>query len=217
MFLYILPGQISASMTTFTRTLDEYSTTANQEIVPEKKQQAQTRIEGFRNELKETREEFNRLKQVRSESVYESNRAELIERRVHGGGTRHSGDDSILSENPYGGGSSSNGIGGSGSGSMYSNMSRTDGLARERDMLGRAGDQLDEFLERGKLVLENLGEQREMLKNTRRRIYSVANTLGISNETIRMVERRATQDKKIFYGGIFILIVCFYYILKWFG
>lgn len=96
-------------------------------------------------------------------------------------------------------------------------MSRNDGLARERDTLGRAGAQLDEFLERGKLVLGDLGEQRELLKSTQRKIYSVANTLGISNDTIRMVERRATQDKRIFYGGIFVMLVCFYYILKWFG
>lgn len=88
---------------------------------------------------------------------------------------------------------------------------------RERDTLGRAGAQLDEFLERGKLVLGDLGEQRELLKSTQRRIYSVANTLGISNDTIRMVERRATQDKRIFYGGIAFMLFCFYYILNWFG
>lgn len=196
-------------MATLSRTLDEYSTAANQELVPEKKQQALTRIEKFRAELKASRDEFNRLKQIRSESMYENNRAELIERRVHG--TR----EGSASENPYGDNAGSGGTRGGPNG--YGHLSRDEGLTQERDILGRAGDQIDEFLERGKLVLENLGEQREMLKSTRRKIYGVANTLGISTDTIKMAERRATQDKRIFYGGIFILIVCFYYILKFFG
>jgi len=40
--------------------------------------------------------------------------------------------------------------------------------------------------------LQNLGEQKAMLKNTQRKLYSVANTLGVSRDTIRMVERRVT-------------------------
>lgn len=62
--------------------------------------------------------------------------------------------------------------------------------------------QLDEYLERGRAVLGDLGQQREMLKGTQRKLYSVANTLGISGDTIRMVERRAKQDKWIFWAGV---------------
>jgi golgi SNAP receptor complex member 2 len=51
-------------------------------------------------------------------------------------------------------------------------------------------------------VLGNLGAQKDMLKNTQRKLYSVANTLGVSGDTIRMVERRAKQDKWIFWGGV---------------
>lgn len=51
-------------------------------------------------------------------------------------------------------------------------------------------------------MLGDLGHQREMLKGTQRRLYSVANTMGISGDTIRMVERRAKQDKWIFWGGV---------------
>lgn len=61
---------------------------------------------------------------------------------------------------------------------------------------------LDEYLERGRAVLGDLGQQREILKGTQKRLYSVANTLGISGDTIRMVERRAMQDKWIFWGGV---------------
>ena len=66
-----------------------------------------------------------------------------------------------------------------------------DHLFRERDFASRTHE-LDEFLDRGWSVLQNLGEQKAMLKNTQRKLYSVANTLGVSRDTIRMVERRVT-------------------------
>ena len=63
---------------------------------------------------------------------------------------------------------------------------------------------LDEYLERGRAVLGDLGDQREMLKGTQKKLYSVGNTLGISGDTIRMVERRAKQDKWIFWAGVIV-------------
>jgi Snare region anchored in the vesicle membrane C-terminus len=75
--------------------------------------------------------------------------------------------------------------------------------------------QLDEFLDRGADVLSNLGQQRELLKGAQRRLYSVGSTLGISGDTIRMVERRARQDKRIFWGGVVIFFVFCYLVLRW--
>ena len=66
---------------------------------------------------------------------------------------------------------------------------------------------LDEYLERGRAVLGDLGQQREMLKGTQKRLYSVGTTLGISGDTIRMVERRAKEDKWIFWGGVVIFFL----------
>jgi Golgi SNAP receptor complex protein 2 len=88
---------------------------------------------------------------------------------------------------------------------------------RERDFLSRTDNQLDEFLDRGRAVLSDLAEQRTMLKGTQKKLYSVANTLGISGNTIRMIERRAQQDKWFFYGGIVVFFVFCYFVLKWFG
>ena len=75
--------------------------------------------------------------------------------------------------------------------------------------------QLDEFLDRGRAVLGDLGQQREMLKGTQRKLYSVANTLGISGDTIRMVERRAKQDKWIFWGGVVVFVVFVVLVLRY--
>lgn len=54
-----------------------------------------------------------------------------------------------------------------------------------------------------------------MLKGTQRKLYSVANTLGISGDTIRMVERRAKQDKWIFWAGVVIFVIFVYLVLRW--
>jgi Golgi SNAP receptor complex protein 2 len=80
-------------------------------------------------------------------------------------------------------------------------------VLREKSFFNQTSNQLDEFLDRGRAVLGDLGDQREMLKGTQRKLYSVANTLGISGDTIRMVERRAMQDKWIFYGGVVVFFL----------
>uniref|UniRef100_A0A060T5L8 Protein transport protein BOS1 n=1 Tax=Blastobotrys adeninivorans TaxID=409370 RepID=A0A060T5L8_BLAAD len=195
-----LQGQISATLTSFSRTVDDYASAAKNEIVAERTEKANQRIEAFRKQIVESREQFKRLKQQREESIHSTAQQELFGRRAG----RHPQQEDELSENPYSHSASPSG------------MSRGEGLEREGDVLARAGHQIDEFIERGRQVLTDLGEQSSMLQNTQKAIYSVGNTLGLSNETIRMAERRAREDKWIFYGGVLFMFVCFYYIIKWF-
>ena len=86
---------------------------------------------------------------------------------------------------------------------------------REQSFAQQANAQLDEFLERGRNVLGDLGQQREMLKGTQKKLYSVGNTLGISGDTIRMVERRAKQDKWIFWGGVVVFVGFVWLVLRY--
>ena len=92
---------------------------------------------------------------------------------------------------------------------------REDHVFRERNVLAGANATLDEFMERGRAVLGDLSDQREMLKGTQRRLYSVANTLGVSGDTIRMVERRARQDKWIFWAGVVVFFVFCWLVLRY--
>jgi Golgi SNAP receptor complex protein 2 len=64
-------------------------------------------------------------------------------------------------------------------------------------------------------VLGDLSQQREMLKSTQRRLYSVGNTLGISGDTIRMVERRAKEDKWIFGAGVVVFFLFCWLVLHY--
>ena len=62
-------GQISASLTSFSRTVDDYNRQAKQELVPEKQQKGFERVKTFRNEQSEYRERFDRLRREADERV----------------------------------------------------------------------------------------------------------------------------------------------------
>jgi Golgi SNAP receptor complex protein 2 len=215
-----LLGQISASLTSFSRTLDSYSDLAKSELNPLKKEKAEERITSFRAELQSFREEFKELKLQSEEAQSSVNRQELLGRRPH---------NTATPDNPYSNAAISSGPAihspwapkpqdsGSRSLSMGSgDYTRETHALREQNFFANTHTALDEYLARGQAVLGDLGQQREMLKGTQKRLYSVANTLGVSGDTIRMIERRAKQDKWIFWAGVLIFFLfcwlCLHYL-----
>lgn len=227
-----LQGQITTSLTSFARTLDDYQRSIDVELVPDKAAKGKDRIANFRTELLEFRSQFAELKHTKEEQGHAADRSELLGRRPH---------TSQTPENPYsdaamkaGSASSSNplfrtsnpnftpGQSGVNSYSAYqspyglgNDQSRENHALREQSFFGSANTTLDEYLERGRAVLGDLGDQREMLKGTQRKLYSVGTTMGISGDTIRMVERRAKEDKWIFWGGVVVFCLFVYFVLKW--
>lgn len=217
-------GSLSASLTSFSRNLDEYDQLAKQELVIAKQEKALERLKNFRAELSEYKEQFAALKAQRDDAQHTQNRAELLGRRPYAAATP---------ENPYanvgGGGSAAATTGeiptnryGSG-GAVGSQMSmgsndytRETHALREQNFFASTNQTLDEYIARAQGVVGDLGQQRDMLKNTQKRLYSVANTLGVSGDTIRMIERRAKQDKWIFFAGAFIFFgfvwLCLHYL-----
>lgn len=55
--------------------------------------------------------------------------------------------------------------------------------------------------------MESLRDQRTTLKGAHRRLVDMANTLGLSNATMRLIERRVSEDKVILIGGMLITIL----------
>ncbi|KAI0394145.1 V-snare-domain-containing protein [Xylariaceae sp. FL0594] len=204
-------GSLSASLTAFSRTLDEYSNLAKQELNPAKKEKAQERLRNFRAELADIRAHLDQLKARREDAAHEQNRSELLGRRpfttstpenpyAHAAGAS-SPSTTAVPTNRYGSG----GLVGGGQLSMGSgDYTREAHAMREQNFFASTNTALDDYIARGQAVLGDLGAQRDMLKNTQRRLYSVANTLGVSGDTIRMIERRARQDKWIFWAGVVI-------------
>ncbi|CCX08989.1 synaptobrevin [Pyronema domesticum] len=203
-----LQGQISASLAALNRTIDDYDAMARRELIPAKKEKAEQRVQNFKKELSEYRAHFEKLKGDRQDSEMTTTRNDLLNRRGH---------SSATPENPYSGSTHARAPSFVPAPTIYASASTEDHHFRERNFLGQADTQLDEFLDRGRAVLQDLSDQREMLKNTQKKLYSVANTLGISGDTIRMIERRAKEDKYIFWGGVVIFFVFCYFVLRWFG
>ncbi|CAK7240433.1 MAG: Protein transport protein bos1 [Sporothrix thermara] len=199
-------GALSASLTAFTRTVDEYSALAKQELNPAKQEKAYDRIRNFQTELGEFRAQFDSLKAARDDAAHQNNRSELLGRRPY----------AATPENPYA--TNSTGLrsaagAGAGAGAGHSrSMSTAEDqreahALREQNFFASTNTALDEYIARGQAVLGDLGNQRDMLKNTQKRMYTVANTLGISGDTIRMVERRAREDKWIFGAGVIVFFL----------
>ncbi|KAL9042561.1 MAG: hypothetical protein Q9180_000524 [Flavoplaca navasiana] len=201
-----LQGQISASLTSLSRTIDDYSETAKKELIPTKKEKAHERIKTFRSDLLDYRQTFNRLKKDREDSQSTQARTELLGRRPHHTSTPENpyAQQSLPSSSPLFSSTTQRNPQQSsqlGFGAGPNDYTRETHALREQSFMSSTNTALDEYLERGRAVLGDLGQQKEILKGTQKRLYSVANTLGVSGETIRMVERRAKQDKWIFWVG----------------
>ncbi|KAI4283295.1 MAG: hypothetical protein L6R38_002260 [Xanthoria sp. 2 TBL-2021] len=200
-----LQGQISASLTSLSRTIDDYSETAKKELIPTKQEKAHERIKTFRSDLLDYRQTFDRLKRDREDSQTTQARTELLGRRPHHTSTPENpyAQQSLPSSSPLFSTTQRNPHQSSqlSFGASPNDYTRETHALREQSFMSSTNTALDEYLERGRAVLGDLGQQKEILKGTQKRLYSVANTLGVSGETIRMVERRAKQDKWIFWAG----------------
>ncbi|EGV60724.1 protein transport protein bos1 [Yamadazyma tenuis] len=196
-----LQGSISTSLTSFRKTVKEYGDLIKQNAKDQSIAKHDARLERFEQELADFTRKFDDLKVQRESTIHESNRQELLGRRH----TQH------VSDNPY------DQTGGSEPASQQQqsqSMAYSEGLYNEKNALQRGSQQLDQILEMGQQAFEDIVEQNQILQQLGARFESSLMTLGVSQTTIRTIERRARQDKWLFWGGVIIMFVCFWYILK---
>lgn len=215
-------GSLSASLTAFSRTLDEYSALSKQELNAAKQEKAFERLRNFRQELHDYRAQFDSLKASRDDAVQTQNRTELLGRRPFAATPEnpYSGAGAAASSSGYGvstGGygharnasASERGVGGG------ADATRESHAFREQSFFASTNSALDEYIARGQAVLGDLGNQKETLKGAQKRLYDVGSTLGLSGNTIRMIERRAKQDKWIFWGGVVVFFLFCWLVLHY--
>jgi hypothetical protein len=207
-------------LTSFSRLIDDYADKAKGELNSAKAEKAIERLKSFRADLSSYREQFTALKAQRDDQITTINRTELLGRRPHHTATPDNPySNANIAANAQANTNSPWAPSGSGSGSGLGmgsgDVSREAHAFREQNFFANTHSALDDYLARGQAVLGDLGQQREMLKGTQKRLYSVANTLGVSGDTIRMVERRAKQDKWIFGAGVVIFFVFCWLVLKY--
>ncbi|WVF71500.1 hypothetical protein IAT40_006306 [Kwoniella sp. CBS 6097] len=203
-------GQITTTLGALSRLIDDYDSMARKEMVTAAREKANTRVAKLKNEHKELKARFERAKSegqlkarndllgssTSSASPYSSSSGpsyanSVSQRRssAHPNAANANGPNSPLHESPFGSSSSS-----SGNPLFQPNhpipTSRDDYALREHSFLQNSENNIDQYIAQGRAVLENLVEQRGILKGTRRKLLDTANTLGLSRETIGWVERR---------------------------
>lgn len=79
--------------------------------------------------------------------------------------------------------------------------------AQHNSSLRNAVNGVDGLISHGTEILDNLRSQRITLKGAHKRLIDIGNTLGLSNTTMRLIERRARQDGFILVAGMVITCI----------
>ncbi|XP_023224415.1 Golgi SNAP receptor complex member 2-like isoform X3 [Centruroides sculpturatus] len=90
-----------------------------------------------------------------------------------------------------------------------------DHALQHSNSLNNAHRGVDELIMSGSNVLNNLRDQRGTLKGVHKKILDIANTLGMSNTVMRLIEKRTYQDKFILFGGMFLTCVIMFLVVKY--
>lgn len=73
--------------------------------------------------------------------------------------------------------------------------------------MNNAHQGVDDMISTGGSILESLRNQREMLKGARNKMVSIGNTLGLSDHTMKLIERRLREDGWVMLGGMFVTLL----------
>ena len=204
-----LQGAITTSLTAFRKTIKEYSDLLEKNVNDTSYTKHENRLNKFNQDLNET------LKKQRDIQVQEANKQELLGRR-HISTTATAALGSTSSDNPYESSSNPSQQQQQQLQDEQNTMFYREGLYHEKNSLERGSEQLDRILEMGQQAFEDIVEQNEILRKVQTKFEESLITLGVSQGTIRSVERRAKQDKWLFWFCVVVMLVVFYYIVKLF-
>ncbi|KAG8890288.1 protein transport protein bos1 [Tulasnella sp. 403] len=224
-----LQGQISASLAALNRTVDDYDSMAKREMIKAKQEKAYTRIQKFRADYAELRSQFEAEKATASNARQAVQRSELMgpespsvtrQRFSQQNAPAHSESPFSLPPNSTG---------------PTSSLRQAHALD-EHSFLQRTENDLDNFIAQGREVLDNLVDQRNILKGTQKRLLDAANTLGLSRNVIGWIEKRryaiifmdvvtsfivlplrSKEDTIIFVIGAIFTFFCFWLIWHFLG
>eukprot|EP00210_Caulerpa_lentillifera_P003677 g3510.t1 len=71
----------------------------------------------------------------------------------------------------------------------------------------RSKSMLEEALETGSSILESMTGNREILKQTQRRLLDVLNTVGLSESLLKLIDRRQRGDARLTYFGMICIVL----------
>ena len=96
---------------------------------------------------------------------------------------------------------------------------RTDGtgdemqqLAEEADSLASSSNMVNDLLSSGQASLSSLVGQRQRMRWVNRKMLDIGNKIGLSNSTMRMIERRDVTDAYLVFGGMIVTLLVIYFL-----
>lgn len=85
-------------------------------------------------------------------------------------------------------------------------------LTEEADSLANSHGMMNDLLGSAEASLSNLSSQRQRMRWVNRKMLDIGNKLGLSNSTMRMIERRDATDAYLVFGGMFVTMVVIYFL-----
>ena len=68
----------------------------------------------------------------------------------------------------------------------------------------------------GQETLTALRDQRNLMKNIKKKMLDISSMLGMSNTVMRLIERSSEGDKYLLFGGMIVTCVIMYLVVKFF-
>jgi len=82
----------------------------------------------------------------------------------------------------------------------------------EHKSLTRASSVVNQLLDACSSSITSLSADREVLKGAQRRVLDMMTALGVTNSTLKIIERRSMVDNILVLGGMMLTSVCLYII-----
>jgi len=80
-------------------------------------------------------------------------------------------------------------------------------MSKEHGSLVNTHREVDDMLTQGADIIGNLRHQRDVLKGARTKMLDIGNMLGLSNSVMQYIEKRASKDKIILFGGMLLFTI----------
>jgi len=87
-------------------------------------------------------------------------------------------------------------------------------LAEESTSLGTSQNMVGELIMSGQAQLNSLIDQRRRMRGVKKMVLNIGNTLGLSSQTMRMIEKRDENDMYLVFAGM--LVTCIVIYIVWF-
>ena len=85
-------------------------------------------------------------------------------------------------------------------------------LAEEADSLTNSHGMMNELLASGQANLTNLVGQRSRMRWVNRKMFDIGNKIGLSNSTMKMIEKRDATDAYLVLGGMVVTLLVIYFL-----